>query len=348
MAIHEEEYNNDRREFLRTAVLTTLAATASGVGATVLARRTAVAPAAAPLITTVSSTAPVVTASNEALTDLFARLAAAEADNVRLQAELDAARRNLDAAHTTSNSSSVQTEALNGQLASANQQIGVLSGLIALYDQVEAADVSGLVEDGLTAVADSLNGLVNRSPLLSDGVAIGQMALSELENNIPLLENGRAWLDAHQARLNAYFITLEVLLQNAVERVGPFLEMVGQWFQDLRKWLPFNLGERTAEVMTAATNLLGETPHTISGLDTNVAQALDVWLVRDDEDIHLRRAIIKPLREQVLDNAQAMTAEVSQTHLTFQERLAAPWQTAVAQQRQLREQIAQYRQEHQV
>lgn len=100
--------------------------------------------------------------------------------------------------------------------------------------------------------------------------------------------------------------------------------------------------------MTAATTLLGETPHTISGLDTNVAQALDVWLAREDGDVRLRQTIIKPIREQALNNAQAMSTEVNQTHLTFQERLAAPWQTAVAQQRQLREQIAHYRQEHQV
>ncbi len=350
MAIHEEEFDHDRREFLRTAVITTVAAAASGVGATALARRTAVPapPTSAPLITTVSPATPVAVTGGEATADLFARLATAEANNVRLQAELDALRRNLEAAQTTSTNTSAQTEALTVQLESANQQIGVLSGMVALYDQLDTIDVSALVEEGLTAVAGSLDGLLSRSPLLDEGIAISQMALSELENNIPLLENGRAWLAAHQERLTGYFAALETLLQNAVEKVGPFLEMVGEWFQGLRKWLPFNLGERAAEVMTAATNLLGETPHTISGLDTNIAQALDVWLAREEDDVHLRRAIIKPIREQALNNAQALTAEVNQTHLTFQEKLAAPWQTAVTQHRQLRDQIAQYRQENQV
>ena len=264
-----------------------------------------------------------------------------------LQADLAAPRRSLDAGQIGSANS--QAEALSLELNKATEQLGVMSGLVALYEQMDAVDFSALLAEGVTAVADSLNGLVTRSPLLAEGVAIGQQALTELEEHIPLLENGRGWLESHQTRLQAYFTALEELLANTVEKIGPFLEMVNQWFQDVHKWLPFNLGQRAAEVMSAATNLLGETPHTLSGLTTNVAQPLDVWLAKDGGDeVRLSRQIIKPIREQVLVQAQGMADETAQAQTAFQEKLRTPWETAVSQQRLVKEQIAQYRQEHQL
>ncbi|MCB8984220.1 MAG: hypothetical protein H6659_10380 [Ardenticatenaceae bacterium] len=349
MSIHEEEFDTPRREFLRTAAMTTMAAAATGIGATVLARRTtAVAPPVPIAPVTVSPATQAVLSSPDDLAELFRKLAAAQAENMRLQAELDAAQRSLQAMQATDGSQSAQAEALAAELAKKNEQISVLGGLVGLYEQLDDVDVSALVEEGLTAMSASLEGLVSKSPLLVEGVAAGQQALAELEGHIPLLENGRGWLESHQNRLQTYFSALEELLADAVEKVGPFLEMVNQWFQDLRKWLPFNLGERAATVMEAATNLLNETPHTISGLATNVAEPLDLWLAKDGDDVRLSRQIIKPIREQVLDQAQIVAAETTQVQTTYQERLLAPWETAVSQRRLVQDLITQYRQEHQV
>ncbi|MBK8987706.1 MAG: hypothetical protein IPM39_16780 [Chloroflexi bacterium] len=348
MSIHEEEFDDSRREFLRTAAMTTLAAVAAGTGATALTRRAAAVTPQPPITapTAVSPTGQILLTSPDELAEMFGKLAAAQADNMRLQAELDAARRSLTALQT--GGSTTQAEALALELDKTTQQLGVMSGLVALYEQMDAVDVAALLAEGVTAVSDSLNGLVNRSPLLAEGIAIGQQALTELEGHIPLLENGRGWVENHQARLQAYFAAMEDLLANTVEKVGPFLEMVNQWFQDLRKWLPFNLGQRAAEVMNAATNLLSETPHTLSGLTTNVAQPLDVWLAKEGGEARLSRQIIKPLREQVLVQAQEMAAETTLVQTTFQEQLAGPWETAVAQQRRAQELIAQYRQVNQI
>lgn len=349
MSINPEGFDDQRREFLRTAVMTTMAAATTGVGATILARRAAaVAPPPATTVTTVSPTTQTILSSPDDLAELFRKLAASQAENMRLQAELDAAQRNLQAMQSADGSQSAQTEALALELENKTQQISVLSGLVGLYEQMGDVDVSALVEEGLTAVAASLDGLVSKSPLLTEGVAVGQQALAELESHIPLLENGRGWLESHQTRLQAYFAALEELLADAVEKVGPFLEMVNQWFQDLHKWLPFNLGQQAAAVMEAATNLLSETPHTISGLATNVAEPLDLWLAKDGDDVRLSRQIIKPIREQILDQAQEMATETTRAQTTFQERLVTPWETAVAQQRLVQDLITQYRQEHQI
>jgi hypothetical protein len=350
MSTYKADHDPRRREFLRTAALTTAAAVASGAGVAALSRQAATAPTVMTVAPTTAVSPAIPLLSNpDDIADLFTRLTAAQAENVRLQAELDAARRDLSAFSQSQGGQTSQLETLSMQLEGANQQIGLLAGLVALYEQMDGVDVAALLAGGVTAVADSLNTLAGKAPTLAEGIAISQRALAELDEQIPLLQNGRGWLASQQSKLDGYFAVLEERLRGAVEKVGPFLEMVNEWFQDMRKWLPFNLGERAANIMEAATTLLSETPHTISGLNTNIAGPLDLLLSKDEGDeVRLRHRLIKPLREQLISPVQAFAEETGQVKLAFQEKVAGPWETAVAQRQQLQAQIAQYRQENQV
>ncbi len=343
-----EQATHSRRSFLRTAAITAVAATAAGVGA---AKLTSVSTSAPTIIDTspvIVPQAQAILTGSEDLAALFSKLAAAQAENVRLRAELDASQRNLSTWQQTNSNSSTQMETLSVELDNATMQIGVLSGLVALYEQLDDVDVSELMTDGLTAVSESINSMVATSPLLAEGIAAGQQALDEIEAHLPLLENGRLWLEGHTQKLQAYFVNLEELLQNAVEHIAPFLEMLTNWFTDVRKWLPFNLGEKAIVIMESATTLLSETPHTISGLNTNVVQPLDHWLAYDEGDIRLRRTLIKPMREKVIGKANELNLQAAAVKLTYDEKVAIPLETAVAQRRALRETVAQYRQQNQL
>jgi chromosome segregation ATPase len=342
------EQQISRRRFIQTAALTAVAATAAGTGAAMLAGKNS-----APIVVdsgpvVLPDAAQVVLTGNEDLAELFAKLAAAQAENVRLKAELDAAQRNLSAWQDSGANASSQAQTLSAELENSLQEVSVLSGLVALYEQLDEVDVPALLEDGVTAVSQSFDELMSRVPTLTEGMEIGQMALTEFEEQLPLLENGRIWLERNNEKLQAYFDALESLLANAVDSVAPFLEMLTAWFQDIRKWLPFNIGQKAAEVMESATLLLSETPHTISGLRTNVAQPLDQWLAYEDDDIRVRRNLIKPMREKVLDKAKEVNDQVETVKQVYDSQLAAPWQTAVEQQQTLRQLIAEYRQEHQL
>lgn len=344
----EEQTSHSRRNFLRTAALTAVAATAAGAGTAKLTSTSNMAPTIIDTSPVIVPEAQAILTGNAELAELFSKLAAAQAENVRLKAELDASQRNLSAWQQTNNTSSSQMEAMVVELDNANMQLGVLSGLVALYEQLDDVDVSDLMSDGLTAVSESINSMAATSPLLAEGIEAGQLALDEIEAHLPLLENGRLWLERHNEKLQDYFGNLEQLLQNAVENVAPFLEMLTNWFTDVRKWLPFNFGEKAVGIMESATTLLSETPHTVSGLNTNVLQPLDHWLAFEDDDIRLRHTLIKPMREKVISKANELNLQAEAVKQTYDEKVAIPLETAVAQRHALRETIVQYRQQNQL
>ncbi|HID51840.1 MAG TPA: twin-arginine translocation signal domain-containing protein [Anaerolineae bacterium] len=345
---NQSEPQVSRRGFLKVITVTGAAAVAAGAGAALLKQN----PNTPATITTVSSAPLAVSTPITAATpqnEVLARLAAVQAENMRLQAALDAANRQLETYQLQNQDTSAATESLNVQLGEANAQIGILAGLVALYEQLEEVDVETVVENGLTAVSDTLANLLDDIPTLEEGIQAGHVALAEVENNIPLLENGRIWLENHTGKLDTYFQSIENMLQDAVESAGPFLQMLNDWFEGVRKWLPFGLGQKAAAVMQSITTLLIETPATISGLDTNISQPLAAWLNRDnDGEILLRKNVIKPLRENVLTKTEQTVGKAKETHLVYTAQLKEPVQTAVTNQRAIRQMITLYREEHQV
>ena len=342
-----EEYHDrpvDRRGFLKALTVTAVAATATGAGAALLSspRRPATT-----IVPSASLATPMAVAGDQA-TDLLAQLAAVQAENIRLQAALEAAQRRLAAQEQADGAADSTLQAMSVELDAAHGRIGLLAGLVALYEQLDEANVADWLEDGVTAVTDAITELVADLPGLDEGVILGQQALAQLDDHIPLLENGRAWLSNQAGKIAAYFEGVETVLATAVEQAGPFLQMFNEWAQNILSWLPFGLGQRTSAVMEALTALLLETPYTVSGLQTNVAEPLAVWLGEAGDEAPLRQNLIKPMREQLLAQAEQVAGKTWQTHSLYQEKLARPLDTAVANQRQVRQLIAAYRQQHNV
>lgn len=340
-----------RRGFLKAAAVTGAAAVVTGTGAATIMQQSA----NAPLTTTVVSAptalpaAPLPNPAYTTANEMLAKLAAAQAENVRLQAALDAATRQLTGVSSDNQDSMAATEALNVQLGEANNQIGILAGLVSLYEHLDSVDVETAVENGLTAVSGTINNILDDIPTLEEGLAMGELALAEVENHIPLLDNGRLWLDNHTEKLNTYFVAIENILAEVLESAGPILEMLNNWFEGIKKWLPFGIGQKAANVMQSITMLLIETPATISGLDTNITQPLSVWLAADnDNEIPLRKNLIKPIREQVLAQTTNVVGKTKQIEAAYAEQLRDPVESAVSSQRAIRGLIAAYREENQI
>ncbi|MEZ4595111.1 MAG: twin-arginine translocation signal domain-containing protein, partial [Chloroflexota bacterium] len=325
MTTHPEEQAVSRRNFIKAAMVTAVAASATGAGAAIYNQNQN----AATVITSAPNAAPIVSTAVPNLTapdsDLFTRLAAAQAENVRLQAALDAAQRQLVNLQANNQTAVSDSEALTVELGQANEQIGVLAGLIALYEQFAAVDVETAVSEGFTNFTGEVEEMLAEMPTLSESIQMGRQALQNFESQVPVLDNGRLWLIDHLAKIETYFAAVERLLSEAVDRVGPFLQMLTDWFESVRKWLPFGIGQTAAAIMQSLTTLVMETPNTLSGLNTNVVQPLDVWLNRDqNNETALNRTLITPLRDDLMPKADNAVSKVQQMDTTYKTALKEP------------------------
>jgi hypothetical protein len=339
-----------RRGFLKSVVATAALATAAGTGAAVLLDKTKTTtittiPNVTTYIPPVSSLPAV--ANPAAANQTLAQLAAIQAENMQLRAALDAAERRVTAL-TQAQGSDPAFDILQGQLTEANDRATILSGLVTLYEQLEAVDMETVVAAGLAAVGGPLTGLLDRIPTVQEGLAAGQQALAEFEVEIPLMDNGRRWLASHLQKVSGFYQLVENVLREVVETAGSFLENLGQWFQDVLRWLPFGMGDNAARIVEALTNLLAETPNTINGLHTNLVQPLDVWLDGDGDNMPLRRRLVKPIREQALQPAGETLSQAQAIQSTYQAQLVEPTQAAASSRQTIRAVISQYRQQHQV
>jgi hypothetical protein len=343
----------NRRGFLKAAASTAVVAAAAGAGAAVLldggkTTVTTVAPPIKPEAVVSSATV-----ADEA-SELFARLVKAQAENVRLQAELAASQRQVESARSALVDQDVaaaeawqrQLNEANAEVFSLSEQLNVLNGLVGLYEQFEEIDLAAVTAGGIATVGGALAVLGQQAPLVSEGLQAGQVALAELEEQLPAVQEARGWLIEQTEILGRAYGTVEYALQDAVDAAGNLLQLFGEWFDDVRKWLPFGIGQRAARLISALTELLAETPVTIAGARENVVRPLDVWLEQKDGQTRLQRRIIKPVREQALDQAAIAVTQVQNVQTAYQVELAEPVEAAANRQRAIRDLISQYRQEH--
>jgi hypothetical protein len=355
MAYDSIETTVNRRRFLKAAAATALAATAAGSGAALLMEKKNQAPTFVP---PPSLPEPVNLASevSENASELFSRLAQAQAENVRLQAELAITKNQLEAARGLESSENkavvdafeTQLNEANTQVETLSGQVSVLTGLVTLYEQLDDIDLGNVIEEGLDSVDTVLDGLFEKIPSATEGLQIGQQALTEFEEQIPLIEEGRKWLASQMDRLGVFYGMVELALEEAVDGASTFLNMLSEWFQNVLKWLPFGIGKPAAAVMEAMTELLGEIPGTLGGLNDNVVQPLDIWFEKDGEETQLHRRLIKPVREKALSQAEETINEANSLQSVFETQLREPTKLAAKHQQALREQIDAYRNTYQV
>jgi hypothetical protein len=357
-----------RRDFLRSATLVAVGAAATGGGAAYLRSRqqpaviTALPDAAAtPVLGNPSagaglSGAPAAAASAPNVAGLIAanpeealaRLAEAQAENMNLRAQLDLALQELAVLRENEAGARSARDMLQMELDGANGRLGILGGLVALYQQLDELDPSEAVENGLGALGARLAELVDGTPLLNSGLDAGALALADVEAHMPLLDSGRQWLTMQGLKVQGFYADVERVLQEVLERAGDFFQMINEWLEGLRKWLPFGAGEKAARVVASLTALIGETPGTLAGLDVNVGQPLDNWVGREEGEYRLTRRLVRPMRDEVIARARLTIDQTHQTNAVFNDQLAAPVRGVLASRQTVREAIAAYRQQHQI
>lgn len=333
----------ERREFIRAVALTAVAATATGAGTALLMsdeeQPTMVQEALLP-----TSTPPLPSVTNN--DDLMAQLVQVRAENMQLQSALNIANQqisNLQSAQPTQ-------DVLRMELTTTQEQVTILAGLVALYEELENVNLSQTVNTGMANLEELWTNLSDELPNLANGIQLGQEAIDEIEAHLPSLEDGRVWLEAQINEATERYGQLELVLQNIVDATNPVLEMLTDWFEELLDWLPFNMGQKALEVMATLKGIVSHMPPMLSGLQTTISNPLDRWLVREDETapMALQKTVTMPLKEQLLDSAGRVATQTQTLKETYGLQIEEPVQTAVSQTNLIKTLIAQYREQHQL
>lgn len=346
-----------RRQFILGATLTT-AAVATG-GAVGLIRRQEVNDAldALPNVqsniipATQPTTAPaqvvpqpIVQGDN---TQLATDLAAARLENSRLQSELAAAQQRIADLESALGLKEGESADLRTELDSATGQIGVLGGLVALYQQLDSYDVGDYVSNGMQEMAADLSGIVDDIPSVQETLSTGRQLLQNLESEVPLIDGARLWLLGHVSRVSVAYSGARQMLLNVSEGTSDILGMMADWTEKLLKWLPFGLGENTANLINALAQLLDVTPETTDGLVSNVANPLEMWLGRADEAATpLVDNVIVPLKVGVLNSAENHLSRTATLRQDYQRKVRDPFTLAMDNRDRVRASIDAYKIQH--
>jgi flagellar motor protein MotB len=349
------EQGTTRRAFLKAAVATAAIAT-TGVGATLVGREllNQQAAPASPVFTVSNPPAssgvfstplpPLQIGDNS---ELARQLAASQVEVARLQSELALAQQRIVALEQGNSASGDQQGRLQNELSAANERVGVLAGLVALYERATSADLDSRVRNGLHAVGTAVGSLTDDLPSLGESLAAGRQALNRVESQVPLVEAGRRWLLDHLARIMVAYTLVQTMLQAAVDRVGNVLAMLTDWLENVLKWLPSGMQTRTRDLVNAIGTLLDTIPATTSGAQVNLLGALALWLGSvDEERTPMVDDLIRPIRDQLLVRVDGAVAHAATVREKYQNDLAAPVMVALETQQALRDEINAYRTRH--
>lgn len=349
----EKQLDTDinRRGFLKAAVVTAVAATTAGSAAGLLLKEKGQAPVALPPLVQ-NGPLPDVRGIGSETVELRSHLAAAQAENTRLQVRLSAAQSQLELSRKTDVGQDntaleawrLQLDEANVQVASLSDEVSGLQGLVNLYEQLEAVDLAAVAGSGLAAVSGVLGELAEDVPSVTEGIQAGQEALAEFEEQLPLLKEGHQWLTDRANLISQLYQATERALQQAVHSTGSLLQQLNEWFQDILKWLPFGIGDKAAKILDTIAQLLVEIPDTLEGIHKQIAIPLDTWLEEQDGELRIQRRLVKPVRENALSRAAQTINHVETLQNVYQIQLAEPIEVASDNYQAIRSRIDEYRQ----
>ncbi|GMQ79553.1 MAG: hypothetical protein BMS9Abin02_2153 [Anaerolineae bacterium] len=343
----------NRREFIKAAALSAVIATSAGTTAALLVAKNKGSTSMPALIQDIE---PPVIGQGQRAAEIINQLISVQVENARLRTQLRSAENKLEVAEIRRNGrESDITNALQAQLeSSANQnitlaeEVTLLSGLVALYEQLEAIDLESLLDSGITTVEGTFDDLLLQVPIVQEGLASGQEAIIDLESQIPSLESGRLWLAGQFDTLGTHLDDLEMTLKETIKTAGPILQQLGQWFQDISKWLPFGIGDKAGATMDSLSQVLQDILQTKEDLPDQLAGPLANLLDKEGDETAIERSLINPLRMDLINpTAQAME-QTKSLGAMFKADLVAPFTAAVEERSKIVALIADYRQSQQI
>jgi hypothetical protein len=137
-------------------------------------------------------------------------------------------------------------------------------------------------------------------------------------------------------------------LKEAIKTAGPILQQLGQWFQDISKWLPFGIGDRAGATMDSLSQVLQDILQTKEDLPDKLGIPLANLLDKEGDETAIERNLISPLRTDLIKPAAQAMEQTRSLATMFKADLVAPFTAAVEERNRIAALIIDYRQSQQI
>jgi hypothetical protein len=320
------EVDTGRRGFITRVLIGGAAALALGGGAAILVeeqRR-----AREPQVIVLPNGAEV---NQTDVSELYARIADLEGRLAAVMAERDQMISDLSFAEAN------QTD-IAARLADAEAELDQYRSLIDLWQRLDAVGLDDLVQTAFSVVGTALAALLTVNEMLNTGLAVGQRAITGFVSSLPGPRDGVRWLERQVTTLGQNLDWLAVQVQEAVDPVEPFAQLIANFVVWVLSRLPFGIGSRAEAGMEAMKTIINDLPNLAEGINRDVLDPLVDWFGTDDTAT-LDGILLNPVDENIVKPAREVLAKVVALEQAYQDNFVTPVQSALDDRASLRDQI---------
>jgi hypothetical protein len=239
-----------------------------------------------------------------------------------------------------------EIDKLETEVEKLNTQVVTLKGLVALYETLERVGLDAIAELGISTVTGLLKGVESGALLLERGVQGVEDALKSFTDLFPTIRDGIAWAESLVSSLSDKLARLEETIGSVVDRASPLTDALGEFFNFLLGLLPDSIEKSVRDTLARIEAVITSIPEAVEGLNTHLLTPLRENWFGDEAARKLETTLIDPITTGLLDPLEAHLLALADLLDQWEANLAQPVHKALEERKTIREQIARYRQEH--
>jgi len=264
-------------------------------------------------------------------------------DVAQLVQQIDQLQTELASTKTERDSLTTQLAACNKQLSDLRPATQATQALLTLWQQLDAVGIDDLLTPALAVVVTAFTAVQTVADGLGAGITDVQGAIDQFGKALPQPSAGLQWLQGQVQALSTNLTNLGTQVQQAVEPVQPYAQMITNFVGWVLDRLPFGIGDKAKAGMDAMNGIVGDLPALVDGVNQQVLNPLIVWF-GDDNTRNLTGILLDPVTNKLLAPARSIQTQLATFADSFQNKLVTPTQNALDQRAKIRKQIAEIQQ----
>jgi hypothetical protein len=229
-----------------------------------------------------------------------------------------------------------------------NLELARVLGLVELYEELEKVGLDKILEVGMSALALPMAAVEAGAKALKAGLDWAEDALQAVVSAVPSAHEGLVWLKTRVSSVANAIEKLEAGIGKALDKMtdNPVGEALEDFTNKVLDSLPFGLGDKFRDALEGLVGLVTSVDELIEGINTYVLEPLeDEWFSEEDGK-GVGGTFLDPLVENVFDPLQAHLEDLAVLADDWRDKLVEPSSVALTERAEIRDQIAQYRDEH--